>query len=155
MNLFANKKLSLLLLSLALVILLAACGGNAAEETALPGTDAMEEHPAATDELPAETIAPSSGEAAVSFANQVLPIFSSRCAQCHGGDRTLAGLDVLSFTALMSGSDNGPVVVPGDVDASLLVTLVANGQMPKAGAKLTPDQVQVIADWIDQGALDN
>jgi len=155
MNLFANKKLPLFLLSFVLVLLLAACGGNAAEETAPPATDTTDEHPAATDELPAETEAPSAGETAVSFANQVLPIFSSRCAQCHGGDRTLAGLDVLSFTALMSGSDNGPVVVPGDVDASLLVTLVANGQMPKAGAKLTPDQVQVIADWIDQGALDN
>jgi hypothetical protein len=55
----------------------------------------------------------------------------------------------------MSGSENGPVVVPGDADASLLVTLVANGQMPKAGAKLTPDQLQLIADWVNQGALDN
>ncbi|MGD8456456.1 MAG: hypothetical protein PVF83_08735 [Anaerolineales bacterium] len=155
MNLFANKKLSLLLLSLVFVFLLAACGGNAAEETAPPAADTMDEHPAATDEMPTETEAPSAEETAVSFANQVLPIFNSRCAQCHGGDRTFVGLDVLSFAALMSGSENGPVVVPGDADASLLVTLVANGQMPKAGAKLTPDQLQLIADWINQGALDN
>jgi len=27
--------------------------------------------------------------------------------------------------------------------------------MPKRGPKLTPDQVQLVVDWINQGALDN
>ncbi len=55
----------------------------------------------------------------------------------------------------MAGSDNGPVVIAGDASNSLLVELIANQKMPKRGAKLTPSQVQLITDWVNQGALDN
>lgn len=160
MNVFDNKKLPLLLLSLILVLLLAACGRNAAEETAPPGSDVMDEHPAETEapmagEDTGVTEDPSAGEAAVSFANQVRPILQNYCAQCHSADRTDAGLDVLNYVALMAGGEDGPVVIPGDADASLFVTLVAEQRMPKSGPKLTPDQVQILADWVNQGALDN
>ncbi len=60
-----------------------------------------------------------------------------------------------NYTELMIGSENGPVVIPGDADGSKLVELVASQKMPKRGAKLTPSQVQLISDWINQGALDN
>lgn len=42
----------------------------------------------------------------------------------------------------MAGSDNGAVVVPGDVANSLLVELVANQRMPKRGPMLTLPQVK-------------
>jgi len=55
----------------------------------------------------------------------------------------------------MAGSDNGPVVIPGDVKNSLLVELITTQEMPKRGPKLTPLQIQLITDWVNQGALDN
>jgi hypothetical protein len=55
----------------------------------------------------------------------------------------------------MAGSENGLVIVPGDAENSLLVELVATQEMPKRGPKLTPPQVQIITDWVNQGALDN
>jgi hypothetical protein len=55
----------------------------------------------------------------------------------------------------MAGSDNGPVIAPGDAANSLLVEMVATQKMPKRGPKLTPPQVQLITDWVNQGALDN
>jgi hypothetical protein len=55
----------------------------------------------------------------------------------------------------MKGSENGPVIVPGDSDNSLLVDLVASQEMPKRGPKLTPSEVQLLTDWVNQGALDN
>ena len=55
----------------------------------------------------------------------------------------------------MAGSKNGPVIAAGDADNSLLVELVSTQKMPKRGPKLTPDQVQVIIDWVNQGALNN
>jgi hypothetical protein len=55
----------------------------------------------------------------------------------------------------MKGSDNGPVVTPGNADNSLLVELLLNQKMPKRGPKFTPAQIQIIIDWINQGALDN
>jgi hypothetical protein len=91
----------------------------------------------------------------VSFANDVLPIIQSRCINCHGGDRTEEGLVMLTYADIIAGSDNGPVVIPGDAEHSLLAELVSTQKMPKRGPKLTPPQVQVIIDWINQGALDN
>ena len=55
----------------------------------------------------------------------------------------------------MAGSENGPVVTAGDAANSSLAEMVANGKMPKRGPKLTPDQVQLIVDWINQGAQNN
>jgi hypothetical protein len=55
----------------------------------------------------------------------------------------------------MAGSDNGAVIIPGNADESLLVDLIVNNEMPKRGPQLTPPQVQLIIDWVNQGALDN
>lgn len=62
---------------------------------------------------------------------------------------------MLTYADLIKGSDNGPVVVPGDAEKSLIVEMVASQEMPKRGPKLTPPQVQLIVDWINGGALDN
>jgi hypothetical protein len=32
---------------------------------------------------------------------------------------------------------------------------VIEGEMPKRGDKLTPEQVQIISDWVAGGALNN
>jgi mono/diheme cytochrome c family protein len=93
--------------------------------------------------------------ATVSFASDILPLFESRCIGCHGGERTQEGLDLKTHASIMTGSENGPVVTPGDAANSLLVEMVATQKMPKRGPKLTPNQVQLITDWVNQGALDN
>ena len=120
--------------------------------------------PAPTDTaLPTDTAQPTDAPATepvlqgvtVSFAKDILPILESRCMNCHGGQRTEEGLVMLTYADLMAGSDNGPVVTPGDAANSLLAELVSTQKMPKRGPKLTPPQVQVIIDWINQGALDN
>jgi hypothetical protein len=173
MNLIARIKasvlggFSLIPVALILVFFLAACGGASGEETAPSATEAMEEQPAASTEMPVVTDAPMTVESTeapevtvgeeggLSFANDVLPIINSRCWQCHGGERTEKGLNLLSYPTLIAGSENGPVVIAGDADASKLVELISTQKMPKRGAKLTPSQVQVFIDWINQGALDN
>ena len=154
-------KLALIVL---IVGLLSACGSQPAAAPVSQATEAPTDPPPATDTAaptePAQaTEAPATQPAAegatVSFANDVLPIIESRCVNCHGGDRTQEGLDLKTHAALMAGSDNGPVVAPGDAANSLLVELVANQKMPKRGPKLTPPQVQLITEWVNQGALDN
>ena len=60
-----------------------------------------------------------------------------------------------TYEALLAGSDNGPVILPGDANGSLLAELISNKKMPKKGPKLTPPQTQLIIDWINQGALNN
>jgi hypothetical protein len=163
-----GMKIALFLL---LVGLLAACGTQAATApasppaaTSAPATEAPTDVPPATGTTPptepaAATEAPATQPpvqgATVSFASDVLPIFESRCLSCHGGQRTQEGLDLKSHASLMTGSNNGPVVTPGDAADSLLVEMVMELKMPKRGPKLTPPQIQLITDWVNQGALDN
>ena len=60
-----------------------------------------------------------------------------------------------AYESLMAGSQNGPVIVPGDAGDSLLVEKITEGKMPKRGPKLTPAQIQTITDWINAGAPNN
>jgi hypothetical protein len=155
-----------------IVGLLTACGGqavntpaSASTEAVAPATEALTNAPLPTDTAaPADTAVATEPAAAtdppaqgvtVSFASDVLPIIESRCINCHGGQRTEKGLDMNSFDNLMAGSENGPVVTPGDAVHSKFVELVANQKMPKRGPKLTPPQVQLFMDWVNQGALNN
>ena len=160
---------------LLIIGLLTACGAQPTTAPASPATDTSApatepptevatEAPteAATEaptEPPAATEAPATQAAVegatISFASDVFPLFESRCIGCHGGERTQKGLDLKTYASLMAGSENGPVVTPGDAANSTLVEMVATQKMPKRGPKLIPDQVQLITDWVHQGALDN
>ena len=97
-------------------------------------------------------IAPS---AEVSYAGDVRPILESRCASCHMGEFVSEGLDMNTYESLLEGSQNGPVIVPGNAGDSLLVEMISKGKMPRRGPKLTPAQIQIISDWIDAGAPNN
>ena len=143
--------------------LLSACGSQAAETPVFQPTQeaAAQAPPAATDTSAPATEAPAATEPAVaagstvSFANEILPIIQSRCINCHGGDRIEEGLSMNTHAEIMAGSEHGAILVPGDAASSLIIEMIASGDMPKRGPKLTPPQVQLIADWINQGALDN
>jgi uncharacterized membrane protein len=147
-----------------IVGLISACGSQTVDSPA-SASQPSEEAVAVissptTAPAPSDTAAPT--EAAqpapadtVSFAGDVLPILQSRCLNCHGGRETEEGLSINSYADIMTGSDNGPVITPGNVENSLLAELVISQEMPKRGPKLTPPQVQIIVDWINQGALNN
>lgn len=91
----------------------------------------------------------------ISFAADVQPLFDRLCVKCHGGEKTEEGLVLKSYAEVMAGSNNGPVVVPGDTVNSLLVDLVTQGKMPKRGPRLLPGELRIITDWVAQGARDN
>jgi len=110
---------------------------NTAEPTAAPATE------------------PAAHASTVSFSNDVFPILQSRCINCHGGNRTEEGLSLKTYAEIMKGSQNGLVISAGDANNSLLAELISDQKMPKRGPKLTPPQIQLIIDWINQGALDN
>lgn len=97
-------------------------------------------------------VAPASS---LSYSKDVYPIFEASCITCHGVEKVSRGLDLTSYEKTMTGSVKGPVVLPGDADNSLLVQLTAEGKMPKQGAKLTPEQVAIVRNWVNQGAPNN
>ena len=89
--------------------------------------------------------------AQVNYDSQIQPIFNSKCIQCHGNS---AGLNLSSYHDIMMGSNNGDVVIPYNHSSSELWIRVNSGQMPPGNNDLTDDQVDLIAQWIDEGALE-
>jgi uncharacterized membrane protein len=117
----------------------------ASTDTAIPSTEIP------TKEPTAESVSTTG----ISFSNDVLPIIQSRCVNCHGGQKVEEGLVLKTYSDIISGSNNGPVIVAGDAGNSLLIELITKLEMPKKGPKLTPPQIQLITDWVNQGALNN
>src|SRR5436309_6180921 len=61
------------------------------------------------------------------FERDVLPIFTANCLSCHGGTSiyTQAGLDLRNINSVLRGSLNGPVIVKGSPEKSLLYQKVS------------------------------
>ena len=90
----------------------------------------------------------------VHYSTEIQPIFDANCTPCHITS-TRNNLSLSNYTNIMSGnSTNGPVIVSGDHANSLLWQKVNSGSMPPSG-ELTSGQINLIATWIDEGALDN
>src|SRR5260370_14112925 len=91
----------------------------------------------------------------VAFAAQVRPILASRCYPCHGPDVQQHGLRLDSLQAILTGSANGKVVIPGDSQNSHIVRRLLGleqPQMPYGGPPLSAEQIELIRKWIDEGA---
>lgn len=91
-----------------------------------------------------------------SFRQEVFPILQERCGACHG---TLGGWDASTYERVVRSGDNGPAVIPGDAEGSLLAqrllgTQPAGTLMPPSGA-LAGEEIQIILDWIAAGAPNN
>lgn len=94
----------------------------------------------------------------VYFENDVWPIIQSNCAfsGCHGGGSAQDGVSLSSYQAMMNsnvisafslgGSDLYEVITEDDPDKIM---------PPPPSAELTQDQINTIAAWIQQGALNN
>jgi len=89
------------------------------------------------------------------FAREIRPILAGRCYGCHGPNVQQNGLRLDSLQALLKGSDNGPIVVPGQADQSRLIrrlTALERPQMPYGGPPLSDEEIQQIRAWINAGA---
>jgi hypothetical protein len=104
-------------------------------------------------------IAPALAAAAdkVTYVDHVLPIFRNTCLNCHNPDKKKAGLDLTTYQATMVGSENGPVIKPGQADASLLFKVCAQTEepkMPPKGDKLSDSEMGLLKNWIAGFALE-
>ena len=89
------------------------------------------------------------------FVEKVRPVLETTCFACHGGKLKQAGLSMATRELLLRGSDNGPVIVPGDARGSLLVKKIKHEHdpgMPYQGQKLSDQVIAEIIAWIDAGA---
>jgi hypothetical protein len=93
-----------------------------------------------------------------SFGCDLLPSYQAFCAGCHQGAEADVGLDLTSYENVMAGSDNGPVVIPGDPEGSPIVQITApprNHAKDVGGEPLSPETKDKQRAWILEGAMDN
>jgi ankyrin repeat protein len=90
----------------------------------------------------------------VDFVRDVQPIFREHCVSCHGSEIQMNGLRLDRRADAMRGSTQ-TLIGPGNADGSKLYHRVAGTtlgpQMPP-GHALTPQQIDTIKEWIDEGA---
>jgi uncharacterized membrane protein len=97
----------------------------------------------------------SDSHAAVSFADQIMPILEARCTQCHSEEDAELGLKVDTYEGIMGGSDYGTVIEAGDPDGSLLLEMIIAGDMPEDGDSVPAEEIELLRMWIAEGALNN
>jgi ankyrin repeat protein len=90
----------------------------------------------------------------VDFARDIRPIFQEHCYGCHGPEQQMSGLRLDRRSSAFQ-IRRGIVIGPGNAPGSRLFLRVsgttAGMRMPLTG-DLTPEQVDLIRNWIDQGA---
>lgn len=91
----------------------------------------------------------------IDYNSQIQPIFNTNCITCHqyGGSATL---NLTSFSGLINGGVSGPSIIAGDHENSLLyqrliLPVGSAGSMPP-NVPLSQSEIDLIAQWIDQGA---
>lgn len=96
------------------------------------------------------------GRPSPSFNADILPILTNQCAfaGCHvaGGPD---GIDLRTYQVLKAGGEDDAIVIVDDARDSELVEQIIEGEMPPNGPPLPAAQIQLIIDWINEGAKNN
>ena len=146
---------------LLIVGLMFGCGGDDAAtddgHDYVHGEEDSSEFEAAADNLGVVFDDPvAAGRPSPSFSADISPILTNRCALpgCHvaGGPY---GIDLRTYDSLKAGGEDGAIVIVGNAKESEMVEEIVEGKMPPDGPPLEAAQVQLIIDWINEGAKNN
>lgn len=106
----------------------------------------------------------------LSYAKDVVPIIRKHCLPCHAEEsRNSSELHLDTHASMMEGGEHGVPIVPGKPDESILIqkllpdppfgdTMPLQRRRRSAGAgekKMTAEEVELLREWIRQGARSN
>jgi hypothetical protein len=77
----------------------------------------------------------------ISFSRQIAPILNQKCAPCHNAHSPAANLNLTAFPA-------NPMQILDAISGT-------PPRMPKAGPRITPTELSLISQWINQGAAND
>lgn len=92
------------------------------------------------------------------FLDVIHPVIQSKCSSCHNQDKTKGQLLLTTYENMLLGGEEGPSLVPGDLERSLMyqrVTLPSThgDYMPAEGKTgLTDDELAILEWWITNDA---
>ena len=114
--------------------------------------------------LPMFLVACGGGEEAVSFSQDVKPVLDQNCLSCHqqgGAGYEASGFSMTNYEGIMKGTNNGPMVIAGDVEGSNLLVLMEGRADPSISMPhgsvdpIAQKDIDTIKNWVRQGAKNN
>ena len=127
------------------------------EETAIttrpPAEDVIVFAPLTPTPLPTPIPSqPPSADTPNNWEDGFASLFEGRCTLCHGVSISQGGLDLTSYQKSLEGGLNGPAIVPGDPDTSLVIMRQLTGDHP---GQFSGEEISIIRAWIEAGAPEN
>jgi cytochrome b subunit of formate dehydrogenase len=100
--------------------------------------------------LPTPTPAASSSSA-LTWDGSIGQLFQARCSMCHGTNLATNGLSFATYADAIKGAQDGPVIIPGNVEGSKLIVIQSANDHP---GQFSVDELTLIKNWIAAGALE-
>ncbi len=96
----------------------------------------------------------------ISFATQVRPLLAANCFGCHQGAIARGKYVMTDFNSMLAGGESGDTaIVPGKPKESRLIEVTTShdgtAEMPPNAEPLTNKDLDIIAQWISEGALND
>ena len=96
--------------------------------------------------------------AKLKFEDDILPLLEDYCIDCHGPDKSKSGFRVDRRVHLLKGGDSGlSAVIPAKPEKSYMIEVIKSDDpeigMPPKGGKLFDDEVELLEQWIAEGAV--
>jgi hypothetical protein len=93
----------------------------------------------------------------VDFSTEIKPILNKHCISCHGGVKKSGGFSVLFEEEALAVTESGhPSIIPGDANNSELIKRLSDPdpelRMPYGKPALAKEEIQLLKDWINEGA---
>jgi dipeptidyl aminopeptidase/acylaminoacyl peptidase len=107
--------------------------------------------------LPTLCLAAQSQGDPIKFSRDIAPILLKNCQECHGPGKAKGKFRIDTFSRLTQpGDSNHPSITPGHPEKSELFRLISTSdeddRMPKKSDRLPDAKIQLIKQWIEQGA---
>lgn len=101
-------------------------------------------------------ISAASSPNAIFFEQNIRPILSQHCYKCHSSKHDIkGGLALDSKEGLLKGGDNGPALVPGKPEKSLILSAIKHDDYQMPPDQKLPDNIAYnFETWIKHGAFD-
>jgi cytochrome b subunit of formate dehydrogenase/cytochrome c551/c552 len=102
--------------------------------------------------IPTAQVTPASATvitSALTWDATVGPLFQAKCGMCHGAALATNGLSFATYADALKGAQDGPVILPGNVDGSKLIVIQSINNHP---GQLSADELILIKNWIAAGA---
>lgn len=97
---------------------------------------------------PTPTPDPNAPVSANTWEGNYSGLFRNRCSTCHA-NTAVGGLRLDTYQNALKGGKNGPGIVPGAPDQSVIITVQQAGGHP---GQLTEEELTQLIDWINAGA---